>query len=44
MKHKLKKQAEQFMKCGLTGWGLECFWTGLGSICFEKNKKMECAT
>ena len=44
MHRKFRKQAEDFMKCGLMGWGLECLWTGLGSICVKKNKKMECAT
>lgn len=44
MKKTLKKQAKNFMKCGLMGWGLECFWTGCGSLYSGKNKKMPCAT
>ena len=44
MRRKFKKQASDFMKCGLVGWGLECLWTGLNSAYIEKNKKMECAT
>ncbi|MCI5938032.1 MAG: putative ABC transporter permease [Eubacterium sp.] len=40
----MNRNAKNFMKCGLMGWGLECFWTGLGSVCIEKNKKMTCAT
>ncbi len=44
MKRKFKKQAEDFMKCGLMGWGLECLWTGCGSLCSAKDKKMTCAT
>lgn len=40
----MNRKAKDFMKCGLMGWGLECFWTGLASVCIEKNKKMTCAT
>jgi len=40
----MKKQATDFLKCGLVGWGLECFWTGLGSIHDQKDKKMPCTT
>ncbi|HBD41931.1 MAG TPA: hypothetical protein DC035_09785 [Lachnospiraceae bacterium] len=41
---KLKKQTTDFLKCGLIGWGMECLWTGCGSLCGEKNKKMPCQT
>ena len=44
MKEKMKKQAHDFMKCGLMGWGLECLWTGFASLCGERDKKMKCAT
>ena len=40
----MKKQLDNFVKCGLIGWGLECFWTGCGSLCHDKDKKMKCAT
>lgn len=40
----LKKQTTDFLKCGLIGWGMECLWTGCGSLCGEKNKKMPCQT
>lgn len=40
----MKKQLDNFMKCGLLGWGLECFWTGCGSLYHDKDKKMKCAT
>lgn len=32
------------MKCGMMGWGLECFWTGFGSLCEKKDKQMHCIT
>ena len=44
MNKKLKKQTTDFLKCGLIGWGMECLWTGCGSLCGEKNKKMPCQT
>lgn len=35
----------KFLLCGFTGWCLECFWTGLGSLCKkEKNPKLTCQT
>ncbi len=33
-----------FIRCGLTGWCLECFWTGLGSFFHEQDKKLTCRT
>lgn len=33
-----------FMKCGLCGWGIECFWTGCHSMISGKNKKLPCKT
>ena len=41
---RLKKQASNFLKCGLMGWGVECFWTGCGSLCAGKDRKMHCET
>lgn len=40
----MKKRILDFFKCGLVGWGLECFWTGLNSIHRQKDKKMLCTT
>ena len=40
MSHKLNN----FMKCGLMGWGLECFWTGCDSLCHKKDRQLKCAT
>lgn len=42
--NQFKTIGNNFMKCGLIGWGLECFWTGCGSIRENKDKKMSCAT
>ena len=44
MKKTFRKQTENFMKCGLMGWGFECLWTGFGSLCSGKDKKMKCDT
>ncbi len=33
-----------FFKCGLCGWGLECFWTGCHSLLHDKSKKLTCTT
>ena len=34
-----------FLQCGLTGWCLECFWTGLGSFKERtKDKRLLCRT
>lgn len=44
MKKNLQKQAHNFIKCGLMGWGLECLWTGCDSLYSEKDKKLKCAT
>lgn len=37
MKHNL---FTKFLFCGIVGWCLECFWTGLGSIC-KRNKDLK---
>ena len=44
LSHTLKKRTTDFMKCGLLGWGIECFWTGCGSLCEKKDKQMHSVT
>ena len=44
MRQKLKKHVSDFMKCGLMGWGMECFWTGCGSLYEKKDRQMHCMT
>lgn len=43
MKKKTWIYTKNFMLCGLIGLGLECFWTGLGSLC-NKDKRLLCHT
>ncbi|HHU73257.1 MAG TPA: hypothetical protein GXZ28_01335 [Clostridiales bacterium] len=33
-----------FLICGLCGWCMECFWTGLGSIKNGKDRTLSCHT
>ena len=33
-----------FFLCGLSGWCMECFWTGMDSIRKHKNKALPCNT
>ena len=34
-----------FCRCGLVGWCIECFWTGLGALCHhKKDKRLLCRT
>ncbi len=40
----MKYLIKNFCRCGLGGWCLECFWTGLGSALFHKDKCMSCKT
>ncbi len=35
---------KDFLKCGLVGWGLECFWTGCVSLFDKKDKQLSCST
>lgn len=35
---------KNFIKCGLCGWGFECFWTGLHSIIDGESKDLPCKT
>lgn len=35
---------KNFMKCGLMGWGLECFWTGCHQLINRKDGKLMCQT
>lgn len=41
---KTKSFIYNFIQCGLIGWCLECFWTGLGSFVHDKDKKFTCRT
>ena len=34
---------KNFLLCGLTGWGFECFFTGCKGL-FNKDKKLPCST
>ena len=33
-----------FLICGLCGWCMECFWTGLGSLRSRTDKTLSCHT
>jgi uncharacterized membrane protein len=33
-----------FIRCGITGWCLECLWTGCNSLFYERDKKLTCRT
>lgn len=33
-----------FLLCGLSGWCMECFWTGIHSIAIHTNKQYLCQT
>lgn len=33
-----------FLLCGLSGWCMECFWTGLNSLLSHKDKQLLCRT
>lgn len=35
---------KNFFLCGMTGWCLECFWTGLSSFFHGKDKMLRCQT
>ena len=35
---------KNFFICGLCGWCLECFWTGLASLRKHTDKKLSCNT
>lgn len=39
-----KNMITNFFLCGLTGWCMECFWTGLHSIIGHEDKKLTCNT
>ena len=39
----MKQLIKNFFACGLGGWCLECFWTGLHSLC-KKDKHILCKT
>lgn len=40
----IRKYLKRFLLCGFTGWGLECFWTGLGSILSGADRTLPCHT
>ncbi len=44
MKNSVKKHAKNFVKCGLMGWGVECLWTGCGSLCAGNDHTLPCKT
>lgn len=35
---------KDYLLCGLCGWCMECFWTGLASLCKRKDKTLSCKT
>ena len=35
---------KNFIICGLIGWGMECFLTGMSSIFRKKDRKLSCHT
>lgn len=35
---------KNFIICGLIGWCMECFWTGMSSIFRKKDRKLSCHT
>ena len=39
----LLRLRNKFIKCGITGWCLEIFWTGMGSL-LHSDKRMLCTT
>ncbi len=40
-----RRFGSDFVRCGLIGWCLECFWTGLGSLRERsKDKRLLCRT
>lgn len=38
------KFIKNFLLCGLSGWCMECFWTGMNSIRRHKDKTLSCHT
>ena len=41
----IRRFGTDFVRCGLLGWCLECFWTGLGSFKKRaKDKRLLCRT
>lgn len=39
-----QSSAKNFIKCGVYGWGFECFWTGMHAVVSHKNKQLTCRT
>lgn len=42
--HSFYSTLKNFILCGLSGWCLECFWTGLHSLVQKKDKYLRCNT
>ena len=40
----LLKFFKNFFVCGLLGWCMECFWTGMNAIRTHKDKTLRCQT
>ncbi len=40
----MKKHVQNFIICGLCGWCMECFWTGLASLRKHEDKTLSCHT
>ena len=39
-----KNFVTDFMRCGASGWCMECLWTGMDSIFFHKDRQLSCRT
>ena len=39
-----KNFVTDFMRCGASGWCMECMWTGMDSIFFHKDRQLSCRT
>lgn len=39
-----KYYLKRFILCGMLGWSMECFWTGLGSIVLTSDRTFPCQT
>ena len=43
--HPIQRFGSDFVRCGLFGWCLECFWTGLDAVrSRKKDKRLFCRT
>lgn len=39
-----KYYLKRFILCGILGWSMECFWTGLGSMVLTSDRTFPCQT